>query len=282
MLDIRYHLVSLVAVFLALALGVLLGTLVGGRGTLAERQDALIEGIQADIGKVQTENRTLQDQAKTDKSVTDAFFAALIKDQLAGRRVAFVSTAVIPPEIVSALTDVMSQAGAESVFIRFREDFGRAVVKRKKVFEPFLDQNLPAEDPKNAVLRRLVSEILASTDDGFTKALTTQKLAATSDPRLQADFVVFFAASDEKDLVLEGVHGALIVDAEEVGLSVAAVELSTADVSHMVLYQKAGISTVDNIETLTGQVALVHIIGGRFGNYGSKPSAVSPLPSFVQ
>ncbi|HEY4687266.1 MAG TPA: copper transporter, partial [Candidatus Subteraquimicrobiales bacterium] len=69
MFDVRYHLVSLVAVFLALALGILMGSVIAGRGTLVERQNALIEGIQADVNRIQKENKGLHEELKNSENL---------------------------------------------------------------------------------------------------------------------------------------------------------------------------------------------------------------------
>ena len=72
LIDLRYHLVTLVAVFLALAVGMLVGSYFMV-GPSVERQVA--KGLEQQFGKLRTDNRnqqrrieSLQDQLKKRKS----------------------------------------------------------------------------------------------------------------------------------------------------------------------------------------------------------------------
>ena len=57
MYNIRYHIASLVAVFLALALGLVLGGLVVQQGTFSKQQKALVEESAARLPQAQERER---------------------------------------------------------------------------------------------------------------------------------------------------------------------------------------------------------------------------------
>ena len=46
----------------------------------------------------------------------------------------------------------------------------------------------------------------------------------------------------------------------------------------MEYYQKQGISTVDNVDTIIGQISLALIMTGQEGNYGIKEGADALMP----
>jgi hypothetical protein len=51
-----------------------------------------------------------------------------------------------------------------------------------------------------------------------------------------------------------------------------------AESSILLLYKKRGISTVDHVDTVPGQVALDMVLSGKPGNYGSGSAATRMLP----
>ncbi len=57
MFDMRYHIASLVAVFLALTVGIVLGTAIVNRGVLVRQQNAL-------VGSLRTEFASLRDRGQ--------------------------------------------------------------------------------------------------------------------------------------------------------------------------------------------------------------------------
>ena len=66
MYNLRYHIASLVAVFLALAIGLILGTVVGERGTLDKQQTTLVTSLQKDFTLLRTENADLKRERDRD------------------------------------------------------------------------------------------------------------------------------------------------------------------------------------------------------------------------
>jgi len=61
-------------------------------------------------------------------------------------------------------------------------------------------------------------------------------------------------------------------------IPVYGVEETTTSFSYMKEYQKKRISTVDDIDTVSGQAALVMAIAGQAGHYGIKPTAQKLVP----
>ncbi len=111
MIDFRYHLVSLIAVFLAIALGVIIGT------------TALNDPISADIEtRVQTleqDKRSLEDriqaldgQLDTADGFEQAVAPALVAGALAGRSVLLLATGEdVPDEVVEEVGGLVTDAG---------------------------------------------------------------------------------------------------------------------------------------------------------------------------
>jgi hypothetical protein len=115
-INFRYHLISLVAVFLALAVGVVMGsavidkavveTLEDQQRTIAERVDQAIaenEGLRAELSEVQDRSQRLSDEATP----------RLLADTLDGVPVLVLATRGVAPEAIDATVALLDTAGAE-------------------------------------------------------------------------------------------------------------------------------------------------------------------------
>lgn len=113
MINLRYHIVSIVAVFLALGVGILLGS--------AVLSGALIDRLESDISTARTQRNEAQDRADTLESdlnrsgdLIEALGPRVTGGVLVGTRVVFVSGETEPDwhaKVRKAITD----AGAEDV-----------------------------------------------------------------------------------------------------------------------------------------------------------------------
>lgn len=91
MVDFRYHLVSILAVFLALAVGIVLGT--------STINDAVLNDLEARVNNLtksneerRVENDKLLDQVKGDNEFAKSLLPLAVGDRLAGERVIVIST----------------------------------------------------------------------------------------------------------------------------------------------------------------------------------------------
>lgn len=111
MIDFRYHLVSLISVFLALAVGIALGA-----GPLKETIGDTLTGQVDQLRTEKDELRTQLDVTSGDladaQEFVDASGPALLSGALADRRVAVIALGDVPEGERTAIDDRLSQAGA--------------------------------------------------------------------------------------------------------------------------------------------------------------------------
>ena len=112
MIDFRYHLVSIVAVFLALAIGIVLGSteLQGPTYNLLDRTTAK---LQAELGQVSGQRNTAQAEASVDEAYAQAVEPTVLHNLLSGQRLLIVTEPGAPGSVVAAITDAATaDAGA--------------------------------------------------------------------------------------------------------------------------------------------------------------------------
>jgi hypothetical protein len=115
-IDFRYHLVSIIAIFFALAAGIVLGA-----GPLKGTVD---QTLTEQTAALRDENQKLHDQvqaAETDAAYQEAFLAEvtprLIGDQLAGENVAVIAMPGADEDMVTALREALQHSGAAAELI---------------------------------------------------------------------------------------------------------------------------------------------------------------------
>lgn len=111
MIDFRYHLVSIVAVFLALAVGIVLGS-TELRGAAFSALDRTSSALSAKLEAADNENSALQQQVQGDRQFAQAAEPVLLKHLLDSKRVVIVTTPGAPSSVVNGIKNGLSDAGA--------------------------------------------------------------------------------------------------------------------------------------------------------------------------
>ncbi len=112
MIDFRYHLVSIVAVFLALAIGIVLGSteLQGPTYNLLNQTTAK---LQNELDQASSQRDTAQQQADLGENYAQAVQPVVLHNLLAGQRLLIVTEPGAPASVVTAISNAATQdAGA--------------------------------------------------------------------------------------------------------------------------------------------------------------------------
>jgi hypothetical protein len=110
-IDFRYHIVSIVAVFLALALGLVLGTTTLDPLIVGDLKDRVTQLV-ADKAALQGDIKALRDDSADGLAFARAAAVPLVQDQLSGRNVVVVGIAGAPSGMRSDLLGLLGTAGA--------------------------------------------------------------------------------------------------------------------------------------------------------------------------
>lgn len=305
MIDFRYHLVSLISVFLALAVGIALGA-----GPLEETIGETLTG-QVEVLRVEKDElRAALDATENDLAASNAFADAsgerLLVGALPERRVAVVVLGEVPEERLTAIDDRLAQAGADVttvVTLAPAWTDPAAQTFRDALASPLVDllAQTPAEDAgTQSVLADALVEALsvadpADPDAPSADAAALLDLLATGDEPLltvqgdagaPADALVVLAADpvvpDEEspaaETATEGVSAQLAVLDAAARLTEGVVLADgprTADslTTAVIGGDLAGtVTTVQRVDQVVGQVvvplALAADIAGETGHHG--------------
>ncbi|MBA3267139.1 MAG: copper transporter [Acidimicrobiia bacterium] len=111
MINLRYHVVSLIAVFLALTVGIVMGSTVVDRVTV----DALnerVSSVSKSVSNAEAENGRLSGQLGTVRDFADQARDHVVRDQLRGVPVLIAAVAGVDRKPVEGLQQVLVESGA--------------------------------------------------------------------------------------------------------------------------------------------------------------------------
>ena len=284
MLTWRYHLLSLVAVFLALGLGVLVGISVSDTGVIETSQDVLVEDIQRDLDGLRTENSGLSRDRATNIRYQDDTFPYIVGGRLQGKRIAVVASATAGDEIQRELTSAIHGAGGQVVSTTVMNphfDLAAATAKVKADLKG--DPAFATVD--DASLTTAVSQQLARdvSKGGGVRLLTalqgTLVDSMNGNYDLPVDAVVVVTRADNEQVpAYTDLEKKFILSLKDLGILTIGAEPEDAPVSEIPLFQSVDVSSVDNLDSRIGQVSVVYVLSGEKGAFGVKPTADLLIP----
>ena len=279
----KYHATSLVAVFLALAIGILIGAEFGGDALTSTRRD-LEHSL---TGNLQ-DARARTDELSTELARSDEFanrvYPALVRDRLAGRRIGVVAIGDLPGGTSSAIEDALAPTGARLV--------GIGVVR-----EPVDLHGLAGDLSKTRFARlRLEPDALTA----FGVGLGRQIVRGGTLPELVRGHLFSrasgnFGALDGVVVVRSMPEGlgpvqrsnagrletALVAGMVGTHRPAVGVETSGAEPSSVSFFNGNDLTSVDDVDLPAGQVAMVFGLLGAEGSFGVKGSADRLLPDLL-
>ena len=280
MFDLRYHVASLAAVFLALVIGILVGVGIADRGYVDKAQRGLLEQRIAKLRSDLSDARTHADNLAAQQRATQAFvtdtYPELMANRLHGRRIALVFLGPSNAHVQASLEQALSDAGA-SGWVRVRAlklPLDVAQIDNKLAGVPALaryvgDARLPA------LGKSLAEELAAGGKAPLWSSLAEQIVAerAGSEKRPADGVIVVRTAGKQYDgtaRFLAGFYSGLIA----APVPVVGAETTDSSQSTVKAFQRNGISSVDDVDEAIGRFALTLLLdGAKAGHYGVKPSA---------
>lgn len=310
MISFRYHIVSIVAVFLALAVGIVLGS-----GPLrGETDTSLVAQAEADR-KAKAELRDQITALEAGNDFTDGFAAQVaprvLADRLDGRTVTMLVLPGADESTLTSLTEVVETAGG-TVGGSVQVTEGLVDVSNKQLVDELSNQLLDgAQDVTVAEgagtyerLGAMLGRAIATTEDGgaplddtansILAGLSTADLLAAPDDRLQRGSLVLVvggtgpgaaAAGQGSEAVVTSLVAAIDQGSDGVVVAGPVAAAREAGVVQAVRSEAAvagEVSTVDTLDRTAGQVvtvlALAQQAQGVAGHYGSvdAPDGAAP------
>lgn len=291
MISFRFHLVSLTAIFLALALGIVLGTTVVERATVSVLESR-IKSVRTDAAHARAERDIVAGRL----SNADRFHAELESQILAGRldgvRVLIITADTVPGNVADALRTDLNAAGAVNAgAISLGDDWNDGDTKARHA----MVEAAGVTTGSSAEIRQRAAEKLASelavgggpTLRGLVEAGFVRSSVVEVDtvPGPETRFVVL--GNTPGNLFAEPLARALgVAAASRVVVAEMGPELDAKLVLIGALREQRGpakLSTADHVDTPAGRIAttlaLAALGRGVTGDFGTAAGADRTVPA---
>ena len=296
MFDLRYHIASLAAVFVALAVGIVIGVAIAGGGNLEETTQDL---RQADFDalesrRAEAEARAVESERReaAAEGLLDDVYPALMAGRLEDTDAVLVFLGEVDGTVRRAVERTLFDAGAGSpvhvTAFRFPIDVD-GINERLEVEPAFagyvgdgrlgdlglaLGREL-ARGGTTPLLDLLAFDLVEERSGLLLEPAEAIVVARAWSPPPSDDPAEEGRRSQSEALITGIVQGL-----GESGVPTVGVETTGMDESTIDLFRRVGgVSSVDHVDTRAGRVALaVLLAGGQAGHYGTKRTADGAAP----
>jgi len=279
----RYHATSLIAVFLALAIGILIGAEFGGDALTSTRRN-LEASLVNNLQDARSKSDELNGELGRSNEFADRVYPVLTRDRLEGKRIAIVALGGLPSDDTDVVEEALGPTGAKLIGVGVvREpvdlnglagDLAKtrfADIARNPDSLTALGVGVGRQLVRGGTLPEVVRGQLFSRASGSFGGLDGV-IVIRNQPQDLGPVQRTTAGTLESGLL----SGITATRTPAVG-----VETSTAEPSSISFFQGNDLSSVDDVELTAGQVALVFSLLGAEGSFGVKGSADRLLPDLL-
>ena len=279
----RYHAASLIAVFLALAVGILVGAQFGGDALTNTRRN-LEQSLVGNLQDARSRADELSDELNRADEFGERVYPVLTRDRLDRSRLAIVALGGLPSDLAGDVEEALEPTGAKLV--------GVGVVR-----EP-VDVNGLADDLAKTRFAGLRTDpdALSELGTGLGRQLAIGgtlpevvrgQLFSRASGTFGALDGVIVVRDQPQDMgpVQRGranqLEAALMGGITATRVPTVGIETTTTEPSSISFFQSSDLSSVDDVDLTAGQLALVFALLGNEGSFGVKGSADRLLPDLL-
>jgi Copper transport outer membrane protein, MctB len=283
----RYHAASLAAVFLALAVGILIGAGFGS-DIVTGTADDLEQSLASDLDEERAKVDDLEGQLADERDFAQRLTPAVVANRLRGREIGVVALGGLDDALVDDVRAAIDPAGGDLSEI--------AVIREPPDVEAAVQQGSNGRGGQQSrsealgrAARRAGRALVRGGDDfaDLRAALFSRYSGQPGD----LDGVVIvrqrpqdMGARDEAntDTIEDGLIAGLRSALSGHRVTIAGAERTATDPSSVPFFSDHDLPSVDNVDQLAGQVSLVYVLGGAEGRFGVKDSADAQLPDLLE
>ena len=311
MINFRFHIVSLIAVFLALALGIVMGATVVNRA-IVDRLNNRIDTVEANANKRKAQSDQLRNEVGQLHGYIDSAKDFAVTGRLNGVTVATIATRGVDGDAVKQTVQLAQRAGAQDVGILWLEE--KLTLGDNEALRQLGDAlGVPADDAKatrDAAWSALATRLAGGGSGGNSDVLNALenagfvKFETVGDQAGENFSLTTFPGSGARVLLIDGTNGRVAANDVLAPLTNALVANRVRVVAAEVFDEKDGgpdrgsmlspirknddltqnVSTVDDLDLTEGHVSAVLALAdlGRnvVGQYGFGAGAQKSIPAW--
>ncbi|MEN6357923.1 MAG: copper transporter [Armatimonadota bacterium] len=293
MIDIRYHIYSLAAVFFALAVGIVIGTsfakrtpITGTERSTITRYENSMRLLKREIDMAADDASKKAELAKNCEELCRVVLPTVVKDRLAWRNVAIVQTGDYD-ELSGNVKLALEMAGAR---VNSVTDINRSFPfdDDAKISAALINCGItPPGDPKEArdkIFSMLANLLYTGDYQHLLSKLEDSGIAKfTGEYNRHNRFIVLVGGAESRTTFSpQYIDTQLISQFAAPDVTIVGCEGTKCEGSYVPVWHKSGIATVDNVDSAIGQIALICALNGEKAQFGVKDTADRLIPQSLE
>lgn len=286
MTNIKYYVLTVVSIFLALAIGIYIGFMFDAQDILMSQKEDIVAQLEERFDYLEEENKAVREEitrvTKENDQIKEfnrAIYGEVIKDRLSGVKIAIIETS--EDYIYKGVSQTLEAAGAEVTSITtIKNNIDSNIDLLKGSYEEATGVEVDDSNVLKLAIDKIAYEIISGEDNSVLEKFDKEGLIDITGTYLTSnDYIIIAGGRKEEDKKRFDIVDKRIIEiCKESNIPVIGIEKENVLFSYIDKYKDNRISSIDNVDTIMGRVALVLAIDGRPGNYGIKPGAESLVP----
>ncbi|HHX24371.1 MAG: copper transporter [Tepidanaerobacteraceae bacterium] len=281
-INIKYLVITVISIFLALGIGILIGIQVDSQNIIFEQQEITVQRMENKFDELNRLNQDLQDKVNQLSVSTDLkeqyiknVFPDYIKNKLEDLHVVIFETT--DDYTYTTMRQALKMAGCKVTSVTLVSE--RLIHMSEEEKNDLMEYFETDKDIIPTILNRIVETVTVSNQvENIAYLIQKGIIYVSGDFASPADYVVIAGGSSEKSDKHEIIDIPIIREVKRHSLPIVGVETSNVAYSYIDYYKKEKLSTVDNVDSIIGQTSLVLVISGKEGHFGVKKTSHSLMP----
>ncbi len=283
--SMKFYIISIVSIFVALGIGILIGFTMDTQEFVIEQQEIINARIESQFEDLISENKELksnvnllQSENKYKDEYISLSYEPIIKDRLEGLNIGIIESN--EDYVTSGIGRDLELAGAKVINVT---TLNHNIMDKEKLSDLYKKLNInisknPVETTINTISESIISGVAAPIFQELEKEDFIQTIGNYDE---EIDYLILCGGSLTDNSKRINVVDRLVVEvAKKYNIPIIGVEKSNVDYSYITGYKDLGISTIDNVDMTIGKVAMILAMEGIGGHYGIKDTAESVIPRF--
>ncbi|TML52923.1 MAG: hypothetical protein E6G15_10005 [Actinobacteria bacterium] len=286
MFDLRYHVASLAAVFLALVIGILVGVGISDQGLVDSAKRSLLEQrvarLQSKLDATSKSSALSQREQRAAQVYMSETYPVLVRNRLHGKRVAVLFVGSVDGGVRSTIERTLTDSGAIEERLRaLKLPLDIKGLEAKLKASP-AGIGYTGRSKLQTLGQALGAELVSGGDtplwDALTDSLVEERVGGGKQP--VDGVVVARTVPPQRGATSRFLRG-LYQGVDSGGVPAVGIETTTSPTSAIDAYRSGGLSSVDDVDKPAGRLALVLVLAGApAAQYGLKATADQSLPPF--
>jgi hypothetical protein len=278
--SFRYHAISLVAVFLALGIGILVGVSIGENGVVSGARRDLEKSLRGDLDNARSRNSELNSELAIRNDFESQAYPALVANLLPGYRIGIVAIGNLPSGYGSTIRDAVEPAGAQIASISVI----RAPLPLDRIATDLHGTSLAHMNSDRDALSRFGERLgrQLGNGGGFIGRVRGSVFSSSRGDYRGLDGIVWVrdreGLNGDDRTAEDRLEAAVVRGMRSTDAGIVGVEMRSTDPSQIPFMSQHGLTSVDDVDLVAGRAALVYALLGADGQFGVKQTADQLLP----